>query len=961
MTACGSNAFEVQSISANVNNSSVDDDTDQDEENPDGEAVSPDDIVSTSPTLTPLTYIGPGGGGVHTDVAVHPSDSDIIFVGTDVAGIFRSLDRGVSFKNISHDLENYRISDIEVVEEDGEITVYTSTAAGVYKSEDLGDSWESMNEGFSEASVDSSLEDENNYDGIIYPIHVFSVDPYQKNKMYAGVGIDNVPNPKPFVSDYKVYKWDGSEWQGILDIDSMAGARGATVYSIHISPEDCTSEGCPNLYVGTDKGFYYSPDFGDTFYSFARPTKYVTHDEGSTWIECTASTCPDFTTSCSDASSNCLPLTTNTGETLPNVRAVQVVESEGVPYLYTSIFDTGHMDDTCSDYISDADRDYAKGGLYRSIDGGQTWENLYQGDSTTLPITLRCSEDSNLSWSSDSTVYLDFIIDEEDPNHYIIFADGPKKGVFEFIDGDWRNLAASEFSGWGISSVCNEKSCFEGERGQGLWSSSMPYVLAGVGKNTFNQNDPIYFGGGRILNNMYLSGDGYYFDNLSQDFAAASTGDNLLEYDTWQGTGVDDSCAYGGLAQIDDKLFLAMGDYGEITSYDGGESWFSPPDRANWSLTTGMDGRHIIKDPETEHVYLALVDNDYGTGAVYKTEDLGMEWIGMGGSCDVDRGMACLIGNNLDPDIRLHELAIDYSSSSENRRILAGSNGDGLFIFDPSNTSEAWSNITGTGCPDTNTSVYDIYTDSNYPQYAIVAVQDENYTGQADTDEDEGHHIYTTDEGIYIVNLADLSCERLYKEGADQVPVYHPHNVSLSKQGDELYVVASGEWWGWPVIHRTKIDFEDVAGSVDWSMVTDFYYKEDGDGERVSRTTEIIQSASDYWWDTYLAETDHEAYQEHYQLENFKLLSFHELVTNPSNPNIVIAGMMGEHQYHRAAPKYVYISVDAGKTFEIMETMIDVLPTARISRINFNDDGETAYISLGCSSVFKIGLEAMGL
>ncbi|HED11063.1 MAG TPA: hypothetical protein ENJ10_10275, partial [Caldithrix abyssi] len=41
--------------------------------------------------------VGQGGGGVVSDVVVHPTDPDIVWVETDLTGIFKSTDGGKTF------------------------------------------------------------------------------------------------------------------------------------------------------------------------------------------------------------------------------------------------------------------------------------------------------------------------------------------------------------------------------------------------------------------------------------------------------------------------------------------------------------------------------------------------------------------------------------------------------------------------------------------------------------------------------------------------------------------------------------------------------------------------------------------------------------------------------------------------------------------------------------------------
>jgi len=99
--------------------------------------------------------VGQGGGGVIVDVVVHPSDPDIVWIETDLTGIFKSRDGGKTFKRISGAIEKEeeffewtRGTDHELVYDPTEPNImYWALDAGIYKepglykSIDGGDSW----------------------------------------------------------------------------------------------------------------------------------------------------------------------------------------------------------------------------------------------------------------------------------------------------------------------------------------------------------------------------------------------------------------------------------------------------------------------------------------------------------------------------------------------------------------------------------------------------------------------------------------------------------------------------------------------------------------------------------------------------------------------------------------------------------------------------------------------------
>ncbi len=97
-------------------------------------------------------------GVVVNTIAVHPSDNQVILVGTDDAGVIRSLDGGRSFEPANIGFIYRQITDL-AVSSHASAQVYAAIASdrtygGFFFSADRGRTWESYNEGLGEA-VDS--------------------------------------------------------------------------------------------------------------------------------------------------------------------------------------------------------------------------------------------------------------------------------------------------------------------------------------------------------------------------------------------------------------------------------------------------------------------------------------------------------------------------------------------------------------------------------------------------------------------------------------------------------------------------------------------------------------------------------------------------------------------------------------------------------------------------------------
>ncbi|MEK7395970.1 MAG: hypothetical protein AAB116_03435, partial [Candidatus Poribacteria bacterium] len=194
--------------------------------------------------------IGPGGGGFLTAIAIDPTNENIVYVGTDLAGIFKSTDGGQNFKFICKGLKNLVIQKI-VIDPRNTNILYLGTEGGLYKSTDGGGNWVKKINGFIESG--SSLS---------YPIKAIAIDPNNSNIIYAGfgnaLGNDSVHYSWGYdkYSQGQIYKSTngGETWKLIINTGIETPAY---IFEIAIS-----SANSNNIFITTEKGFYKSNNGG---------------------------------------------------------------------------------------------------------------------------------------------------------------------------------------------------------------------------------------------------------------------------------------------------------------------------------------------------------------------------------------------------------------------------------------------------------------------------------------------------------------------------------------------------------------------------------------------------------------------------------------------------------------------------------------------------------------------------
>jgi photosystem II stability/assembly factor-like uncharacterized protein len=214
---------------------------------------------SASSADTDWKIIGQGGGGNIVDVVCHPTDPDVLWVVTDLTGIFKSTDGGETWDRKSGPIEReellfewlrgmdeelaYDLSDPNIMYWAMDGGIYTTP--GLYKSTDGGESWFKI-PGSPDLAPGSIVVDNN---GVIYGI--------KHKKMYVSTNKGATWQKKPDVPTY--YCGNEYDWRRRYRI---------FIYTTNDN----------KIFIGDRRpgsGVFYTSDMGDTWIQVLKGTEVM--------------------------------------------------------------------------------------------------------------------------------------------------------------------------------------------------------------------------------------------------------------------------------------------------------------------------------------------------------------------------------------------------------------------------------------------------------------------------------------------------------------------------------------------------------------------------------------------------------------------------------------------------------------------------------------------------------------
>jgi photosystem II stability/assembly factor-like uncharacterized protein len=199
-------------------------------------------LVGPTPSASAV-WIGPGGGAI-TDLIFDTADPNTVFAAASSAGVYKSTDGGLSWRDVSQGLAGLDITALEVAPKNN-LLLYAGTYKGrVYKSADNGESWYESGSGIQPEAITYAIE----------------VDPKTSSRLYLATRGQSNNGEAPWSG--VVYKSvnGGGTWTAVLS-NVGGSSQQDWAYDLAIHPLDTNA-----LYAAThEHGAYRSLDYGATW------------------------------------------------------------------------------------------------------------------------------------------------------------------------------------------------------------------------------------------------------------------------------------------------------------------------------------------------------------------------------------------------------------------------------------------------------------------------------------------------------------------------------------------------------------------------------------------------------------------------------------------------------------------------------------------------------------------------
>ncbi|MBN2392785.1 MAG: IPT/TIG domain-containing protein [Anaerolineae bacterium] len=617
--------------------------------NPDGGTGSLADAFTVTQGIGVWTTGGPYGGNVH-DMAVHPAVTTTIFAVLQGAGLFRSIDGGSTWKSVRPDGR----TDVNLVKygQTTSATLYIAGCMGLYCSLDDGQTWEAI---YTEADVGD-----------------FVINPLDDNIIYItqwNVGVGRTED-------------GGQNWE-----PRSTGLTSLDVQYLYIDPLTpttlyaTTNDG--NVFKTLDEGGHWFTITNGLTLTLEQPFKlainpynpdnlwamkgrgYVgqfarSDNGGATWEDITG----PFLEMIED-----VDFSTHISTTL---------YAGGAHELYRSIDGGDTWDFLSTDptlrrlMIQEIALDRATGvpiylsgggGVYRSHDGGLTWERAVQGlagiqpwfllSSLTSPEMIYSIYDGDFYYSHNAGSSWGF---SEDALGAMVAAFDPSDSQIGYAVGGWGMFAQTDDGGlsWTQQPVITHTS----------------HHISAISVYPANR-DVIFIGGGSNWATPPIEGGWLARSNdRGNSWQDLNIGQIISDVTSIVFDPVVTDTVYIGTCTIH-PFWSYGGGSGVFKSTDGGITW----NPANAGLTYRCV-RDLVIHPDLPQVLLAAI-NDPSPGAigVFKSTDGGVTW----DPSDTGLENSQVLGLTIDPLMPSHVYAATWGG-----------------LFRSTDSGENWSRASGT-------------------------------------------------------------------------------------------------------------------------------------------------------------------------------------------------------------------------------------------------------------------------
>ena len=549
-----------------------------------------------APTLADENEWSTGGpyGASIMDIALHPSDTLRMYIGTVALGIFQTTDGGEEWSRIETDTLEITQREIRI-HPFGPDTMYAATARGVFKSTDAGQSWFRLP-----------------VEGPTGEYRSFEIHPGDPSMLFTG----HIGGPEKSTDG-------GASWY------RNDGGQNGNVVDVKIDPVNT------NIVYLTGGRDFRSTDYGENWYDISPDpfgtTSPVSMDIDPVNTEIIYLGRWDF-----DETGTCLYKSTNGGDDWTNISPpglvkVLVYDIEISPFDHNTVFIATYED-----------------GIFRSPDGGETWEEINEGLAVRKTNSIVIDPRTGYIYLG---LYYDGVYRSIDNG------DSWQKISYYNVSGAYCRIIAANWRHPDTLYLAAVNGLFISIDGAQSWERAIldydPGRLLGCSGVTVDPYDPNYvyaaFSASRHWiydGDFYRSTDGgftweSFTEGLPPDdpyfrvaVADYGSGWRRLFMKTWAGVYYSDdlgerwslgglpNIAIGaiGISPLDPEIVFA-GDYSSGAIYkstDGGGTWepLNNTPRADHV-------KEIVCDPvDQDIVYVALG----GSRGIYKSTDGGQTW-----------------------------------------------------------------------------------------------------------------------------------------------------------------------------------------------------------------------------------------------------------------------------------------------------------------------------------------------